>query len=84
MAAFKAFGDDAKSLEVGGLTIENGTERIALYGEGEITRDKAGLATARKLKAIIDSALEALEADERLPETIAPPEGLKKVRNPLL
>ena len=84
MAAFKAFGDDARSVEVGGLTIENGTERIAIYGEGEITRDKAGLAAARQLKAIIDSAVAALEGDDALPETLAPPAELKKVRNPLL
>ena len=84
MAAFKAFGDDAKSVEVGGLTIENGTERIAIYGESEITRDKAGLATARKLKAIVDSAVKALEGDAALPERLAPPAELKKVRNPLL
>jgi len=84
MAAFKAFGDDARSVEVGGLTIENGTERIALYGEAEISRDKAGLATARRLKAIIDSAVEALEGEAALPEQLAPPAELKKVRNPLL
>lgn len=84
MAAFKAFADDARSVELGGLTIENGRERLAVYGEGEITRDKAGLATARQLKAIIDSAVEALEADEALPEKLAPPAELKTVRNPLL
>lgn len=84
MAAFKAFGDDARSVEVGGLTIENGTARLAIYGEGEITRDKVGLANARQLKAIIDSAVEALEGDEALPDKVAPPAELKKVRNPLL
>ncbi len=34
------FADDAASVSIGKLTIENGTDRVALYGSLDITRDQ--------------------------------------------
>ena len=45
--ALTPFADDAASVSVGKLTFENGTDRVALYGSLDITRDQQGLAHAR-------------------------------------
>ena len=82
MTKLKPFADDAASVGVEKLTIENGTERLALYGSLDITRDKEGLRNALALKTIIDQAVEVLKADPALPEHLPPPEKSKTVRNP--
>jgi hypothetical protein len=48
MAVLKPFQDDGTSIGIGGFTIENGTDRIAVYGQTDITRDQAGLRVARE------------------------------------
>jgi hypothetical protein len=72
---------DAVSVRIGKLTIENGTGRIALHGSLNLTRDKAGLAHARALKALLDETTRILEQDPDLRETsgVTPPDT---VRNP--
>jgi hypothetical protein len=35
------------------LTIENGTDRISIYGSIDLTRDKRGLAHAQALKVFL-------------------------------
>ena len=82
MKTLKPFADDRASRTLGGLTIENGRDRLALYGSLDITRDKAGLEQARALKAILDAAVAALEAGDTLPEKAAPPRPTKTVKNP--
>jgi hypothetical protein len=62
MTEFKPFADGTASLEVGGLTIENGGERIAVYGSLDIGRDAAGLDAARRLRDVLDAAVRSLEA----------------------
>ncbi len=47
MTTLKPFADDAASLSIGKLTIENGTDELSLYGSLDITRDQHGLAQAR-------------------------------------
>ena len=79
---FSPYADDAASLSLGGLTVENGTERVALYGQIDLTRDKAGLKLARELKAVLDAAVRHLEAAHDLPEQVPPPEPTKTVKNP--
>ena len=81
MIKLTPFADDTASVQIGKLTIENGTDRMAFYGSLDLTRDKAGLAHARTLKALLDEAVRILEQDPHLPETSAvmPPET---VRNP--
>ena len=41
------FADDASSVSIDKLTVENGTDRIAISGSLDITRDKQGLAHAQ-------------------------------------
>jgi hypothetical protein len=82
MSGFEPFADDSRSQSIGGLTIENGTDKVSLYGSLDLTHDKAGLERARALKAILDEAVRALEADSSLPEAIAAPEPTVTVKNP--
>ena len=82
MTTLKPFADDAASVSIGELTIENGTDRIALYGSVDLTRDKQGLAHARALAALLDEAIRLLEADTSLPDAVPPPVAPKTVKNP--
>ena len=82
MTKLVPFADDAASVTIAELTIENGAERIGLYGSLDITRDKAGLAKARALKALLDQAVQHLEAEKDLPETVLAPAPAKSVANP--
>ena len=69
MSEFKPYADESTSVEVAGFTLENQTDRIALYGQNTLTRDQAGLADARALQAVLASIVAALEA-ESLPAHI--------------
>jgi hypothetical protein len=42
MSKFAPFADEAASITIDKLTIENGTDRITLYGSLDLTRDKVG------------------------------------------
>jgi hypothetical protein len=76
------FANDADSIEIAGLTIENGTDRIAVYGNLDLTRDKPGLEGALTLKSLLDAVVHALEAEKALPEKIEPPKPADEVKNP--
>ena len=76
------FADDTASASIGGLTVENGTDRIALYGNLDITRDTAGLKLAGELARFLDQAIATMAADKALPEHVAPPAKPTTVRNP--
>lgn len=78
----RPFVDDAATLTIGGLTVENGRDRVALYGSLDLSRDKAGLADARALLALLTRAVAALEAEPSLPDATAGPAAAKIVRNP--
>ncbi len=84
MSAFTPFADDTASATICGLTAENGRDRIALYGQGEITRDTAGLAQARSLLALLGDVVKALGDDASLPQQapLAKTRPTKAVRNP--
>ena len=82
MSTFQPFADDSASTAIGGLTVENGTERVALYGSLDITRDKDGLANARALLDLCNRAVAALEAQAGLPGAAKPASPPKSVRNP--
>ena len=83
MSTFQPFADDAASTAVGGLTVENGTDRLAVYGSLDITRDKAGLANARALLDLLTRAVAALEGQNKdLPNDPKKPETPKSIRNP--
>ena len=84
MTAFAPFADETASTTICGLTAENGRDRIALYGQGEITRDKAGLAHARALLALLGDVVKALGDDAALPQHVAAAKAVatETVRNP--
>jgi hypothetical protein len=66
----KPFANESESFEIASLTIENRTDRVQLYGNIHLTRDKAGLADARVLKRLLDDVVEALEGDDSLPDKL--------------
>jgi hypothetical protein len=70
MSTIKPFQNEEDSIAIGDLTVENRLDRISLYGSLEITRDKAGLALAKEIKALLDDTVAALQA-EHLPDHIA-------------
>jgi hypothetical protein len=76
------FANEADSMQIGELTMENGTDRIALYGNLDLTRDKDGLKNARLLKTLLDQIVKTLESDKNLPDKIAPPKKPEQVKNP--
>lgn len=82
MTKLTPFADDASSVAIDQLTIENGTQQISLYGSLEITRDKRGLQHAQALQAIIDQAVHVLMSDPALPQRLPPPEKPTRVSNP--
>ena len=84
MTKLKPFADDEAAQTIGELTVENGTERVVIYGSLEVTRDKAGLKRAKTLKAVLDGLVQALEAEKNLPERMASPEPepTQQVKNP--
>ena len=82
MTKLTPFADDAASTSIAGLTIENGADRIALYGSLDITCDKQGLAHARALQALLGQAIRHLEAEADLPDAVPTPVAPKTVANP--
>lgn len=67
----KPFANDSDSLGIGAdLTVENGSDRISIYGSISITRDQVGLADARTLLTILQKAVAVMEADAKLPAKI--------------
>ncbi len=79
---FQPFSDDSASLSIGEFTVENGTDKVALYGSLDITRDKSGLKQARALKAAVDAIVKTLEQDKTLPDESGPVETPQQVKNP--
>jgi hypothetical protein len=68
--SFTPFADDAGVRNIGALCFENGTDRIALHGSLDLTRDKTGLAQAQLLQQTLDAIVKALEGDD-LPEAVS-------------
>lgn len=78
---FESFSDGA-SVAIGGLTLDSDPDRVAVYGNVDLTRDKSGLAAARQLKTIIDAVVATLVADANLPDHIEAPLKTVPVKNP--
>lgn len=81
-AKLKPYADDAASMAIEELTIENGQDRVAVYGNLDLTRDKVGLQHARALKAVLDEVVQVLEAEKNLPDRMPPPEKPQQAKNP--
>jgi hypothetical protein len=82
MSQFEPFANDSQSQPIGDLTIENGTDKVSIFGSLDLTRDKAGLKQARALKAIVDVAVRILEQQRDLPDNVAAAEPTVTVKNP--
>ncbi|POF63166.1 hypothetical protein CFR73_06575 [Novacetimonas maltaceti] len=83
--ALVPFADDSASCTLDGITIENGTDSIAFYGQTDLTRDKAGLRRAQDLLAFLQSVVDRLQATPDLPTAIKPPSHKGgKVDNPFM
>lgn len=78
--AFSPYANEADVLHVGSLCIENRVDRVSLHGDVDLTRDKAGLANARALQALLASVVERLES-EALQDALPPP-AVGTVANP--
>lgn len=79
---FIPFADDAAALIIGGLTLENGTDRVSLSGSLDLARDRRGLDQARALRAALDGIIAALEAEKDLPTRVPPPKPTSVTRKP--
>jgi hypothetical protein len=82
MMDFNPFKNESDALTVGDLKIENGEDRIAVYGTLALTRDRAGLAAAKVLQAVFQKIAAELEAGPELPVRVAAAEIPAKVNNP--
>ena len=82
MAKMVPFADDAASVSIGTLTVENGRDKVALYGSLDLTRDKQGLAHARALQALLTEVVQQLDAMHGLPDAAPAPAAPKSVPNP--
>jgi hypothetical protein len=82
MDSIKPFANESESLEISGLTIENRTDRVQMYGQIHLTRDKAGLADAKALRTIIDAVIKVLESEKDLPEQVTLKNKPRAAKNP--
>ena len=81
MSDFKPFANESDVLTLGSLAVENRVDRVSMHGDLEITKDKAGLALARQLQAVVDATVKALQADKALPDAVQVVKP-KSVKNP--
>lgn len=80
----KPFSDEASSVTLAGLTIENGASEIAIYGDLRLTADRKGLETATELARFFGEARDKLASEPNLPDAVDPVDvsAVSRVRNP--
>jgi hypothetical protein len=77
------FADDSASTSIGELTIENGRDRMSIYGSLDITRDKRGLEDARRLQTVLAGVVRLLEGEgDQLSEKHEIKADVTRFRNP--
>ncbi|WP_198381519.1 hypothetical protein [Roseomonas sp. KE2513] len=80
---FIPYADEAATMRLDGMMVENRLDRVSLYGSLDLTRDRAGLESARRLQSLLQAAIAVLEGEgERLPQRVVTGEGNDTVRNP--
>lgn len=67
---FIPYADEAEVLRIGDIEIENRLDRVGLNGDLVLTKDQAGLALAKELKAVVDHIVKVLVADKALPQVV--------------
>ncbi|MBG6071811.1 MULTISPECIES: hypothetical protein [unclassified Polaromonas] len=70
MNHFKPYANESDVIRIGALEIENRTDRVSLTGDVVLSRDQAGLALAKELHTLLGQVVKALQAEEKLPQTI--------------
>ena len=81
MEPIKPYASESAVMRIGALEIENRVDRVTLTGDVVLTRDQAGLALARELQALLGQVVQALEAEEKLPEAVKV-KSARVVKNP--
>lgn len=76
------FAEDASSVGIGALTVENGTDRVSLYGSDTLSQDAAGLDTVRQMRSLATATLCALKSVDALPDKVAVTNSVDTVVNP--
>ena len=67
--SFSPFTNESEVLAIGGISIENRLDRVSIFGDLDITRDKAGLEAVQQLRQLLESVELDLRA-QTLPEQI--------------
>ncbi len=80
---FQPYANETDVIRIDHLDIENRLDRLTLNGDLVLTRDRAGLALALELQAVLAQAIHTLQTDPHLPETVAI-QPARTVRNPFL
>lgn len=81
MKSMDPFANEGDSMQIEGLTIENRTDRVSLYGDIDITRDKKGLKAAKELAALLSAIVQRLSSED-IPDSVPPPKEPGTVKNP--
>lgn len=79
---FKPFENGNESSAIYDLTLENELDCVSLYGNLQITKDQAGLKTAKALQQFINDVVIALEKEELPAQIERKPE--QEIENPFL
>lgn len=67
---FKPYANESDVIRIDHLEIENRVDRVTLMGDVVLTKDKAGLALAKELQALLGEIIQSLESDEKLPDVV--------------
>jgi hypothetical protein len=67
---FLTFKNDAQSLQIGEITVENGTDSLKIYGQHNFDFSQAGLADLKLLAQIINDGIALLDSQSGLPKTL--------------
>lgn len=67
--SFSPYQNEADSLQLDELTIENRLDRISIFGTIDLWKDKVGLKSAKELKRVVDQVVAELEKSD-LPEKV--------------
>lgn len=62
------FENDSQSMQIGELIIENQMDKISIYGDIDITKDKKGLEHIKQLHELTSTILDSLQNLADLPE----------------
>lgn len=80
--SFMPFDDHGESVGIAGMTVENGADRIEIYGRLTLDRDRNSLENARALKSVLDAVITRLQSERDLPERAPSGETSHPVKNP--